>query len=207
MLTFLLSFCQTVSISPASSKLSIVKPKISQYLSYAIILLYVSCYISNGEVLYFAAAEMNNTITRYGFNLQYCFVNFSDFFSYALTGVLQTIKDILFIVGMTATSCHSVVLLLSHNKKVKKIRSTERSAGDSAEIKAAKSVVTLVTLYVIFYGVDTAIWVYSFTVPKVPTLHSNIRLFFSTMYTTVCSVVVLITNPKIRKIIQCKTFI
>ncbi|XP_039605783.1 olfactory receptor class A-like protein 1 [Polypterus senegalus] len=200
-LTCLLSTYQAILIAPASSKLlAPLKHRIPKYLPHIFLCLYVFCSITSVHTILYAVSKLvNNTIPPYTFNLDYCFVRYTDYSAYLGTGLSNFWKDFVFIVLMTVMSFYIVILLYKHGKKVKSIRSSDRgSVGARAETKASRAVVTLVILYVIFFGVDNAIWLYSLTIVRVAPLLSDLRVFFSSLYTSVCPMVVIITNPKVK---------
>ncbi|XP_051780342.1 olfactory receptor class A-like protein 1 [Erpetoichthys calabaricus] len=198
-LTCLLSAYQAIAVSPASSRLALLKLRIPQYLIHIITFLYVLWYALNADtVLYSVSTIVNNTVPPYTFNLQYCFVIYPDYIIFFIQGLISLFSDLTFILLMTVMSAYILLLLYFHSKKVKSIRSSDHKSGQTPETKASRAVVTLVILYNTFYGIDNAIWVYSLTVVRVVPLLSDIRVFFATLYTSVCPIVVTITNPKVK---------
>uniref|UniRef100_A0A8C4XCX9 Vomeronasal type-1 receptor n=1 Tax=Erpetoichthys calabaricus TaxID=27687 RepID=A0A8C4XCX9_ERPCA len=199
-LTCLLSTYQAVLVSPATSRLAPLKSKIPQYLIHIIVILYVIYCVSNCNTPISAVASFpNNTIPPYTFNLQFCFVSFPNYIGFISGGLLNFFGDLLFVVLMAIMSGYILVLLYKHSKRVRGLRSSECSqSGARAEVKASRAVVTLVTLYCLFFGVDNIIYLYSLTVLRVAIFLSDIRVFFATLYTSVCPVIVIITNPKVK---------
>uniref|UniRef100_A0A8C4STX8 Vomeronasal type-1 receptor n=1 Tax=Erpetoichthys calabaricus TaxID=27687 RepID=A0A8C4STX8_ERPCA len=163
-LTCLLSTYQAVLIAPASSKLlAPLKHRIPKYLPHIFLCLYVFCSITSVHTILYAVSKLvNNTIPPYTFNLDYCFVRYTDYSAYLGTGFTNFLRDFIFIVLMAVMSAYILILLYRHSQKVKHIRSSDRGhSGARAETRASQVVVTLVILYVIFFGVDNAIWLYS----------------------------------------------
>ncbi|XP_028654586.1 olfactory receptor class A-like protein 1 [Erpetoichthys calabaricus] len=199
-LTCLLSTYQAVLVSPATSRLAPLKSRIPQYLIHIIVILYVIYCVSNFNAPISAVASFpNNTIPPYTFNLQFCFVSFPNYIGFISGGLVHFLGDLLFIVLMAIMSGYILVLLYKHSKRVKSLRSSKsRQSRARAEVKVSRAVVTLVTLYCLFFGVDNIIYLYSLTVLRVTILLSDIRVFFATLYTSVCPVVIIITNPKVK---------
>ncbi|XP_028654576.2 olfactory receptor class A-like protein 1 [Erpetoichthys calabaricus] len=199
-LTCLLSVYQAVIISPAITKLAMLKNGLSRSLVPLIIFLYVFCGSTNVyPILYAVSKLINNTVPPYTFNLEFCFIPYPDGASYVSAGLINFFRDFLFILLMAIMSVYILILLYQHGKKVKSIRSSDRGHSEARpETKASRAVVTLVILYVIFFGVDNVIWLYSLSVFRVATLINDIRVFFATLYTSVCPVVVIATNPKVK---------
>ncbi|KAG2468738.1 ORA1 protein, partial [Polypterus senegalus] len=200
-LTCLLCVYQAVAISPATSLLAPLKTRIPQFLMYIIVLLYLLYYFTSvSSALYAVSSLFNNTIPPYTFNLEYCFVSYREYFTYIFVGFGVMSRDLVFILLMIIMSGYILILLYQHGQKVKNIRSSDHSQkGGRAETKASRAVVTLVILYVVFFGVDNIIWLYTMTVSRVALLISDIRDFFSTLYTSVCPIVVITTNPKVQR--------
>ncbi|XP_028654587.2 olfactory receptor class A-like protein 1 [Erpetoichthys calabaricus] len=199
-LTCLLSTYQAVLVSPATSRLAPLKSKIPEYLMHIIFILYVmNCVSYSNTLLNSVASFPNNTIPLYTFNLQFCFITYPTYIDFISGGLTKFFSDLLFIVLMAIMSGYILVVLYRHGKRVRSLRSSESSqSGARAEVKASRAVVTLVTLYCLFFGVDNIIYLYSLTVLRVALLLSDIRVFFATLYTSVCPVVVIITNPKVK---------
>uniref|UniRef100_A0A8C4SZ84 Vomeronasal type-1 receptor n=1 Tax=Erpetoichthys calabaricus TaxID=27687 RepID=A0A8C4SZ84_ERPCA len=198
--TCLLSTYQAVLVSPATSWLAPLKTKIPQYLLYIIGFLYVLyCTTDISTCIHIVSSFVNNTIPPYTFNLGYCFAPYPSFTAYVGIGLGVMLRDLAFIILMAVMSGYILCLLYQHHKKVKGLRSSERSQPRGrAETRASRAVVTLVVLYVIFFGVDNVIWIYSLTFLRVSPIISNIRVFFSILYSSLCPAVVISTNPKVK---------
>ncbi|XP_051780797.1 olfactory receptor class A-like protein 1 [Erpetoichthys calabaricus] len=199
-LTCLLSTYQAVLVSPATSKLDSLKLYIPKYLWHIFISLYVFCFITSVHpILYSSSKPFNNTIPPFSFNHEFCYVIYPDYTAFISIGLSHFFKDFAFIATMAGMSGYILILLYRHGKKVKSLRSSDHgNSGSRAESKASRAVVTLVILYTVFFGVDNAIWLYSLTIVRVAPLISDIRVFFSILYTSVCPVVVIVTNPKVK---------
>ncbi|XP_051780795.1 olfactory receptor class A-like protein 1 [Erpetoichthys calabaricus] len=199
-LTCLLSTYQAVLVAPATSILDSLKHRIPKYLQHIIVSFYAFCFATSVHLLLYSSSNLiNNTIPPYTFNYEYCYVTYPDYTFFISIGLSLFFRDFAFIVMMAVMSCYILVLLYRHSKKVKNLRSSDHGNSRSrAETKASFAVVTLVILYTVFFGVDNAIWLYSLTIVRVAPLISDIRGFFSILYTSVCPVVVIATNPKVK---------
>ncbi|KAG2468033.1 olfactory receptor class A-like protein 1 [Polypterus senegalus] len=203
-LTSLLSTYQAVLISPATSKLAELKMKIPKYLPQIVFILFVVYAVNSADAINnIVSSVFNNTIPPYTYNMEYCFFITANFTAYLAVGMSKLLIDLVFIVVMSIMSVYILVVLHQHGKKVKSIRSSDSSKSKtSAETKASRAVVTLVILYDIFFGVDNVIWLYSQTIIRVAPLLIDIRIFFATLYASVCPIVVIITNPKVHGKLQ-----
>lgn len=65
--------------------------------------------------------------------------------------------------------------------------------------------VTLVTLYVLFYGVDNGLWVYTLTVQQTmgSSLISDLRIFFASLYAAVSPIIIIVSNRKVNRQLGC----
>ncbi|XP_051780791.1 olfactory receptor class A-like protein 1 [Erpetoichthys calabaricus] len=199
-LTCLLSTYQAVLLSPATSRLDSLKMRIPKYLQLIFVCLCVFSMLTSVHPIIFCSSRLiNNTVPPYTFNYEYCFVTYPDSMTFISIGLSLFFKDFAFIVMMVIMSCYILLLLYQHSKKVKILRcSDQRHSGNRAETKASRAVVTLVILYFLIFGVDNAIWLYSLSTVRVLPIISDIRVFFSVLYTSVCPVVVIITNPRVK---------
>ncbi|MBN3297390.1 VN1R3 protein, partial [Amia calva] len=148
----------------------------------------------------------NVTFSALTLNLGYCLVEYPSEESYFAIGVMYLARDTCFILLMVLSSLYILLILYQHHQRAKGICSSVQSQGSSAENRAAKTVVTLVTLYVVFFGIDNLIWAYTVTIGEVPVVMNDVRVFFSTLYATVCPVVVIVSNRKVNRKLRCDKF-
>lgn len=127
-------------------------------------------------------------------------VDFRDRLSYVINGVAVSGRDFAFVVLMVASSGYILVLLHHHSRQVRGIR---RSQGGGAETRAAKAVVTLVVLYVVFFRIDNVIWIYMLTVAKVSPVVADMRVFFSSCYASLSPYFIISSNKKVKAKIVC----
>ncbi|XP_041084637.1 olfactory receptor class A-like protein 1 [Polyodon spathula] len=93
-------------------------------------------------------------------NLGFCHVNFQDQLSYVINGVAVTGLDFIFMGLMVLASGYILLVLHHHSKQMKGKRSSDRHQSSMLESRAARTVITLVILYVVFFGIDNIIWIY-----------------------------------------------
>ncbi|XP_039605775.1 olfactory receptor class A-like protein 1 [Polypterus senegalus] len=199
-LTCFLSTYQAVLVSPATSIFDSLKHRIPKYLQHIIVGLYAFSFVFSVHLILYSYSNLiNNTIPAYTFNYEYCYVTYPDYTVFISIGLYLFFRDFTFIVMMVVMSCYILLLLYRHGTKVKSLRSSDNgNSGSRPEVKASRAVVTLVILYTLFFGVDNAIWLYSLSYVRVAPLISEVRGFFSVLYTSVCPVVIIATNPKVK---------
>ncbi|KAM4701917.1 olfactory receptor class A-like protein 1 [Discoglossus pictus] len=203
--TCLLSCNQCVILAPQSKTWLSFKQKVPPNLQYIMLLLwcingaiYPSCFLQ-------VRAISNYTISQYTLRLEFCNHDFMTFDSYVANGVAIALRDFFFVGTMTLASCYIVFILHRHGKQVQGIRSSDRNSGSSAEYKAARAVVLLVTIYVALFGLDSSIWLYTLTISRVSPAISDARVFFGTLYAALSPIVIINTNKKIQTTLKCSS--
>ena len=91
-------------------------------------------------------------------------------------------------------------ILHRHSRQVRAMR---RGGAQGVETRAAKTVVTLVVLYVVFFGIDNVIWIYMLTVAKVSPVVADMRVFFSSSYAFLSPYFIISSNKKIKGKLVC----
>uniref|UniRef100_H3BH71 Vomeronasal type-1 receptor n=2 Tax=Latimeria chalumnae TaxID=7897 RepID=H3BH71_LATCH len=196
-MTALLSCYQSIVLAPSSKRWRILKQKMPQKLLLIVIIFWCVNMLIYSWTLIFSYGPLNST-TEYTLNLEFCFVVFPTFAFYIGNGTLYLFRDFLFVGLMVLASGYIVFILYQHRKQVKGIRSSDRGQENTAETRAAKAVVMLVALYVILFGLDNIIWIYTLQVSKVATVVSDARVFFASCYSALSPILIIATNKKIQ---------
>ncbi|KAM9362285.1 olfactory receptor class A related 2 [Symphorus nematophorus] len=209
-LTFVLSAYQCLSIAPPGSRWASVRAAVAQYLGFVFLFLWLlnTC-MSSAAILFSFSSQKNSSLTNYGINVQFCYVRFPSKLSQQANGAAQVGRDVVPMALMTLASLIILVFLYKHSRQVKGLRSNSSSGGSGgAEQRAAKAVVALVTLYVVLYGVDNGLWVYTLTVRKTmsSSLISDLRIFFSSLYAALSPVVIIASNRKVNGRLRCAVY-
>uniref|UniRef100_A0A3Q1GCC0 Vomeronasal type-1 receptor n=1 Tax=Acanthochromis polyacanthus TaxID=80966 RepID=A0A3Q1GCC0_9TELE len=198
-ITCMLSVFQAVTIAPAGPHLSRLKPALPSL----VLPTFAGLWLLNMAVCiaapFFSMAPRNGTVPAFTLNLGFCHVDFRDNLSYVINGVAVSGRDFAFVALMVGSSGYILLLLHRHSHQVRGIR---RSQG-GAETRAAKTVVTLVVLYVVFFGIDNVIWIYMLTVPKVSPVVADMRVFFSSCYASLSPYFIISSNKKVKAKIVC----
>uniref|UniRef100_H3BH77 Vomeronasal type-1 receptor n=2 Tax=Latimeria chalumnae TaxID=7897 RepID=H3BH77_LATCH len=205
-LTFLLSGFQCISIAPITTKWAAFKLQAPGHLFGVLAFLWVfNVGFSIPALLYGISSSGNSTGNGFSINLEYCFVKFPSQYVKITVGNLQISRDIIPIFLMIFASVYILLILYHHSQQVKHLQSSNRKRGSSAEIRAAKAVITLVLLYVIFFGIDNVLWVYTLTIKAMTTsVISDLRVFFSSLYAAVSPIVIIVSNKKVQKRLKCE---
>ncbi|XP_037535246.1 olfactory receptor class A-like protein 1 [Nematolebias whitei] len=199
-ITCMLSVFQMVTIAPTGPRLSRLKPALPSL----VLPTFAGLWLLNMAICiaapFFSTAPRNGTVPAFTLNLGFCHVDFRDNLSYVINGVAVSGRDFGFVALMVGSSCYVLLLLHRHSKQVKGLR---RSLGSGTETRAAKTVLTLVVLYVVFFGIDNMIWIYMLTVSKVSLVVADMRVFFSSCYASLSPYFIISSNKKVKEKIVC----
>lgn len=198
-LTCMLSVFQAASVAPAAGPLlSRLKPRLPQLILPGFAALWLLNMAICIAAPFFSVAPRNGTVPPFTLNLGFCHVDFRDNLSYVANGVAVSVRDFAFVGVMLGSSGFLLVLLHRHGRKLKGIR---RSQGK--ETRAAKTVLMLVVLYAVFFGIDNVIWIYMLTVAQVPAVVADMRVFFSSCYASLSPFLIISSNKKVKARMVC----
>lgn len=198
-ITCMLSVFQAATVAPGLSGLKLQLPKLVVPTFAA--LWFINMAICIAAPL-FSVAPRNGTVPPFTLNLGFCHVDFRDNLSYVINGVVVSVRDFAFVGGMLGSSGYILVLLHRHGRTVRGLR---RSQGSTMEMRAAKTVVMLVVLYAVFFGIDNVIWIYMLTEPRVSPVVADMRVFFSSCYATLSPFLIISSNKKVKARMVCSS--
>ncbi|XP_019711694.1 olfactory receptor class A related 2 [Hippocampus comes] len=200
-LTFVLSAYQSLSVALPGSRWAAVRTWLAHHLGLVFLVLWLlnTC-MSSAAILFSFGARNTSATISHGVNVQFCFVNFPSKLSKEANGAAQVSRDVVPMALMALASLIILFFLYKHSRQVK-----VRRGGRGSERRAAKAVVALVTLYVVLYGVDNGLWVYTLTLSKTMSnsLVSDLRIFFSSLYAALSPLVVIASNRKLNGRLRC----
>ncbi|XP_074525068.1 olfactory receptor class A related 2 [Halichoeres trimaculatus] len=210
-LTFVLSAYQCLCIAPPGSRWASIRAVVSHYLCFVFLLLWlINTCMTSAAILFAFGSQKNSSLISHGINVQFCYVHFPSKLSKQANGAAQVGRDVVPMTLMTVASVIILIFLYKHSKQVKGLRSSSSSEGGGgvsggSERRAAKAVVALVTLYVVLYGMDNGLWVYTLTVRQTMTtsLISDLRIFFGSLYAALSPIVIIATNRKVNRALRC----
>ncbi|XP_075471537.1 olfactory receptor class A-like protein 1 [Ascaphus truei] len=198
-ITCLLSCLQCVLIAPATGKWNYLKQIMSRNVV-AIIMLLLGMNMSfyPSSILY-GLARSNGTTSPYTLRLAYCNVDFLTYINYIINGLVSVIREILFVGLMTLSSSYMVFVLYQHGKSMKGMRSSDKGQSKTVEYKASRVVILLVAMYVVLYGIDNFMWIYTLTQSYVNADVSDTRLSLAAAFSAFYPFFIFATNPKLQQ--------
>ncbi|KAM4796327.1 olfactory receptor class A-like protein 1 [Rhinophrynus dorsalis] len=200
--TCLLSVLQADTISPVPRR-STIKIKDPKHLGITLVIIWVINMAVCIAAPFFSQIPRKENAPKFALNLGFCHVIFPDQLSYILNGFAVSARDFSFVAVMVFASGYIIRTLYRHRKQVQNLRRSTTGSSATAESKAAKDVLRLVLLYVIFFGIDNIIWIYMLTVSDVPPIITDMRVFFSSCYASLSPILIISSNKKIKTAIKC----
>ncbi|XP_063808391.1 olfactory receptor class A-like protein 1 [Pseudophryne corroboree] len=198
--TSLLSCHQCILISPTSRAWICLKKNVTQNVGFIIIIVWIMNLSMYPYSILNARARKNISSSPYALHLVYCDADFLTYTAYIVNGTFYAVRDFIFVGLMLLASSYMVYILLQHKRNMTGIRNSERGQRRSAENKASRSVILLVVLYVVLFGLDNSMWIYTLTLSNVNPDMNDIRIFLASSYAALSPIVIIITNPKLQYI-------
>ncbi|KAM8977195.1 olfactory receptor class A-like protein 1 [Pelodytes ibericus] len=200
--TSVLSCHQCIIIAPNSKLWSYLKQKVTHNILVIIVAILVMNLILYRTSFQYANAKHNST-SPYTLHLIYCDTDFLTYISYIANGIVFAFTDFLFVGLMTLASSYIVYTLLHHERSIKGMRSSDNIQGRSVEYKASRAVIVLVIFYVLLFGLDNSMWIYTLTLVSVKPDMNDARVVLSCAYSALSPIVIIATNPKLQQMAKC----
>ncbi|XP_075707277.1 olfactory receptor class A-like protein 1 [Rhinoderma darwinii] len=197
--TSFLSIYQCTLIAPVNQFWSRVRLVIIQNVKVIIGLLFGMNLSIYCVTFYFTNVKTNTTTSPYTLNLVYCTTDFKTYEFFIAYGSVIIIREIISLMLMAFSSSYIVHVLIQHAKSIRGKRSSDRGQHKTVEHKASRSVILLVAMYVVLYGMDNTIWIYSLSMTKVDPEINDFRVFLSTSYSALSPFLLIATNPKLHQ--------
>ncbi|NP_001240508.2 vomeronasal 1 receptor ornAnaV1R3187 [Ornithorhynchus anatinus] len=153
--TCLLSVFQAVTLTPGGSRWAGVKAKLPKWILPSFLLSWILNMLVDSDTAIYMISPQNNGSFQIMLDLKYCSdISDSEETTLVITVVLS-MRDLFFVGLMSAASSYMVFVLHRHHRRVRHLQQPGRSPRATPEVRAAKRVVALVTLYVLLYGRQT----------------------------------------------------
>uniref|UniRef100_A0A6I8NPB5 Vomeronasal type-1 receptor n=1 Tax=Ornithorhynchus anatinus TaxID=9258 RepID=A0A6I8NPB5_ORNAN len=198
--TCLLSVFQAVTISPGTSRWARIKARLPGCILPSCLLSWGLSLLVDFDSLFNITGPRNSSVFRIMLDLKYCSKVSDGAEISLLIAVVLSFRDLFFVVLMSLASGYMVFVLHRHHRRVRHLHGPGRSPGETPEVRAAKRVVALVTLYVLLYGRQSIMLsVFLNRKEKSPLLMSS-HLVFSIAFSSVSPLLMLHSDRRIRTI-------
>ncbi|XP_075053903.1 olfactory receptor class A-like protein 1 [Mixophyes fleayi] len=196
--TTLLSCHQCILIAPITQIWVFLKQKVTQRTMTIILVFWVINLSTYPFFVLNANARKNKTTSQYALHLIYCDAEFFNYTSYVISGAFYVVRDLIFLIIMTLASSYMVCILLHHERNMKRMKCLHKAQRRSAQNKAARAVVFLVALYVVLFGLDNSLWIYTLSITNVSLDINDVRVFLACSYASLSPILIIATNPKLQ---------
>uniref|UniRef100_A0A6I8RDN9 Vomeronasal type-1 receptor n=1 Tax=Xenopus tropicalis TaxID=8364 RepID=A0A6I8RDN9_XENTR len=195
-ITSFLSCHQCIIIAPATGKWKYLKQMVNRYVLIIIpLILAMNMAIYPNSIL-FGRAITNETLSPYTLHLVYCNVDFMNYPTYIINGLVPAMREIIFVGLMALSSIYMVYILFLHGKSMKGMRSSDKG----------QTVILLVTMYMALFGMDNSMWIYTLTMTNVDPDVGDTRGFLAASFSVLSPIHIFATSPKLHFFFQsqCK---
>ncbi|XP_043932194.1 olfactory receptor class A-like protein 1 [Protopterus annectens] len=202
--TCVLVCIQCIFVAPNNTFLSSLKHNLAGYVIKGCALVLLSNIMLEISSLTYTVSKLNSTFQEYTFNFGYCIIVVPDYVSYLAVPFSFLIRDLILVILMSISSGYILLILFKHKKQVSRIKRKKGEQKMATEMRAAKVVVTLVTLYIFFFGFENTIFLYQIIASThIHPIISDVRHFFSVCYASVFPAVIILSNSRIKSVLKC----
>ncbi|XP_005336784.2 vomeronasal type-1 receptor 4 [Ictidomys tridecemlineatus] len=192
--TSLLSAFQAITVSPRNSKWAWLKFKLTTWTCPFFLFFWVINMLIYIHTIETVTATRNLTLVGYGYVHPYCQTRqLGNHKSETFLSVIL-FHDLVFVPLMIGTSLYMVNLLYRHHRRAQHLHSARVSSQTSPEHKATRTILLLVSCFVVFYFSNNYLTLYSFYAhKKIPMLAGLIGVL-SSCYPTICPFLLMKNN-------------
>ncbi|XP_066480763.1 olfactory receptor class A-like protein 1 [Tiliqua scincoides] len=130
----------------------------------------------------------------------FCCVVFPSYLSYFGNGAAFVLRDMFFLGLMTLSSGYLLFVFHRHGKLLKRSPMLQMK---HAEMRAAKSVIGLLVMYLLSFGLDSVFWMVNLCVSPISLRFAGARMFFDSCYSAISPLLIILTNRKIQAGLKC----
>ncbi|NP_001240344.1 vomeronasal 1 receptor ornAnaV1R3023 [Ornithorhynchus anatinus] len=196
--TCLLSVFQSVTISPGTSRWARVKTQLPKCILPSCLFSWILNLLIDMPTPIFVTGPQNGTNINSIIILKYCSSVSIRAVTALVNAVLLSFRDLFFLGLMSVASGHMVLVLHRHHRQVRHLHGPGRSPREMPEVRAAKRVVALVTLYILLYGRDTITLSFLFNMKKISPLILNSNNIMSFTFSAVSPFLMILSDRRVR---------
>jgi vomeronasal1 receptor len=198
--TCFLSVFQAITISPSESRWAEFKAKAPKYIVSSMFLSWIMSLLVNIVHLRFIAGQESNenitSLKSYG----YCSSVRHDKYHDILYSVILTFPDVLCLGLMLCASGSIVFILYRHKQKMQHVHRTSISPRSSPESRATKTILLLVSTFVLFYMLSCILNV-CVSLSYIPSLFLvNTAAIFNVWFSSVSPFLLMSSGPSVSRL-------
>ncbi|NP_001240451.1 vomeronasal 1 receptor ornAnaV1R3130 [Ornithorhynchus anatinus] len=150
--TCLLSIFQAITISPSTSWWAGLKAKLPKCIFPSCVLSWILNMLIDIEGLIDIRGPQNSSSIQIILDLKYCSKVHISAVTTLIIAVVLTFRDLFFVGLMSMASGYMVFVLHRHHQRVQHLHGPSHSSRVMPEVRAAKRIIALATLYILLYG-------------------------------------------------------
>ncbi|XP_038599024.1 vomeronasal type-1 receptor 4-like [Tachyglossus aculeatus] len=184
--TCLLSVFQAITISPGTSRWVRIKAKLPRCIIPSCLLSWILSLLIDLSTLIHMKGPQNSSLVQIMLDLKYCTKVGVSAESALVITVELSLRDLFFVLLMSVASGYVLFILYRHHQRVLHLHGPGRSPGEMPEVRAAKRVITLVALYVLFYVQQSVMLSVIFSVKEKLSLLVNCQMIIGFAFPVIC---------------------
>ncbi|XP_040850835.1 vomeronasal type-1 receptor 90-like [Ochotona curzoniae] len=197
--TFLLSVLQAIALSPRSSWMAKFKQTSSHHSLCIFLFAWVFSLSMSVHLLICAVASTNHTSSNVMAVTKSCSLWILSYFPRHLLSILWIFQDVSLTGLMALSSAYMVTLLCRHKRQSRHLHSTRLSPRASPELRATRTILLLMGVFVLLYWLDCIMYSLSTMRWNIDSVHMCVQMLVSTGY---ASIAPLLLISRERRIIQ-----
>ncbi|XP_034368087.1 vomeronasal type-1 receptor 44-like [Arvicanthis niloticus] len=199
--TCLLNVFWTITLSPRNSCLTKFKHKCPHHISGAFLFLCVLYMSLSSQFFISIITSFNLTSVNFMYVTQSCSLLPLSFFRKSFLTTSMAIREAFLICLMALSSGYMVALLWRHKKQAWHLHSTSLSPKASPEQRATRTILLLMSLFLVLYILDTVVFHSRMKFKDGPLLYC-VQIIMSHSYATVSPFVFICTEKSIIKFLR-----
>ncbi|NP_001240558.1 vomeronasal 1 receptor ornAnaV1R3237 [Ornithorhynchus anatinus] len=196
--TCLLSVFQAVTISPGTTQWAGVKIQFPKCILPSCLFFWVLNLLFDLTTPMGIMGPSNSTSINRVIFLKYCSSFKTSAVSTLVFAVVLSLRDVFFVGLMSTASGYMIFVLHRHHRQVRQLHRAGCSRKAMPEVRAAKRIITLVTLYVLFYGQNTITLSFLLNMKINSFLIINSNNIMSLMFSAVSPFLMILSDKRVR---------
>nr|NP_001240521.2 vomeronasal 1 receptor ornAnaV1R3200 [Ornithorhynchus anatinus] len=197
--TCLLSMFQAVTISPRTSRWARVKARLPQCIAPSCLLSWGLSLLIDFDTMILMTGPQNSSSVQLMLDLKYCSKVSVSVETTLLIAIVPSLRDLVFVGLMSVASGYMVFVLHRHHRQFRYLHSPRRSPRVMPEVRAAKRIVALVTLYVFLYGRQTIMLSIILNMKEKSPLLINSHLAFLLTFSAISPFLMIHSDRRMKK--------
>nr|NP_001240337.1 vomeronasal 1 receptor ornAnaV1R3016 [Ornithorhynchus anatinus] len=196
--TCLFSVFQAISISPGTSQWTGIKAKLPKCIVPCFAFFWVLNLLIDVNTLVYVTGPQNSTDVQITYDLKYCSVTILSAEATLINAIMLSGRDLLFVGLMSMASSYMVFVLHRHHEQVRHFHRLDCFPRVMPEVRAAKRVITLVTLCVLLYGRQSVMFSVLLNMKEKSPVLVNIHVVVSFGFSVISRFLVIHSDRRMR---------